>query len=298
MIREKPSGRREKEELDGYMPPVYSQRRGSGKSIKKDDSKFPMKRFIGVNVCLIALECLAFTKAPGAEEPRWRQWMLNQQSRKAIEQVELMDVQDNILSPEDAPSNPREREGNNPLHTGGRQPHIHAPTGGGGNSQRHPVASFTIRENLSPNRSERTRTVSKLVLHTTEGSGTGAESWLINPQSKASAHYIVMEDGREVVRLVPEAERAWHARGHNNDSIGIEIAGYHNRDIPESQLRVAVELAYQIMQRHGLGIDDVYPHSQLDPGRKMDPGEANFRRLVFGIRDRMQSGQEIQIANL
>jgi len=47
-----------------------------------------------------------------------------------------------------------------------------------------------------------------IVCHTTEGSFDGAVSWLTNPESVASAHFVVARDGR-VIQLVQLADTAW-----------------------------------------------------------------------------------------
>ncbi len=70
-----------------------------------------------------------------------------------------------------------------------------------------------------------------LLLHYT-GMRTGAAALarLTDPVSEVSAHYVVEENG-EIIQLVPEARRAWHAgRGSwqgredvNSRAIGIEI---------------------------------------------------------------------------
>lgn len=68
-----------------------------------------------------------------------------------------------------------------------------------------------------------------IVLHTTEsperqGAARGvAQNWFARPDAQASAHYVV--DAAEVVACVPETLIAWHARGFNQHSIGLEIVG-------------------------------------------------------------------------
>jgi N-acetyl-anhydromuramyl-L-alanine amidase AmpD len=41
----------------------------------------------------------------------------------------------------------------------------------------------------------RSATIDTVVIHTTEGSYSGAVSWLKNPSAGASAHYVIKEDG-------------------------------------------------------------------------------------------------------
>ena len=62
-------------------------------------------------------------------------------------------------------------------------------------------------------------------------SAQAAANTLCNPDTEVSAHYLITEDG-EVISLVPEAMRAWHAgagawgyvRDVNSRSIGVELA--------------------------------------------------------------------------
>ena len=80
----------------------------------------------------------------------------------------------------------------------------------------------------SPNYNSRSGTaVREVIQHTTEGSFAGAISWFKNPSSQVSAHYVLSSSG-QVVQMVRESDRAWHAGNHNSHSIGIEHAGYAN----------------------------------------------------------------------
>lgn len=139
----------------------------------------------------------------------------------------------------------------------------------------------------SPNFGER-RGVSApdiVVLHYTGmASGQGAEDWLADPRSEVSSHYLVHEDGR-VVQMVREADRAWHAgvsswkgaEDINSRSIGIEIVnpghalGY--ADFPEVQIAAIVALCRDVAVRHAVAPERVLAHSDVAPGRKIDPGE-------------------------
>ena len=141
------------------------------------------------------------------------------------------------------------------------------------------------RQNLSPNWDERTLPVSMVVLHYT-GMKTAAEAEarLCDPAAKVSAHYLI-DEGGEVVRLVPEDKRAWHAgrsfwRGIadvNSASIGIELAnpghewGY--RPFPPAQMEALAPLLAAIVARHRIAPINVVGHSDVAPGRKEDPGE-------------------------
>ncbi len=114
--------------------------------------------------------------------------------------------------------------------------------------------------------------------------GGQALAWLVNPAAKVSAHYLVREDGR-IVQLVSEARRAWHAglaswRGAtdiNSCSIGIEIVNLgHEAGLPafpRAQVDAVIALCKSAMGRHGIAPKRVLAHSDVAPGRKVDPGE-------------------------
>ncbi len=107
---------------------------------------------------------------------------------------------------------------------------------------------------------------------------------LCDPRTEVSAHYVVDEDGT-IHRMVAEDMRAWHAgvsfwhglRDLNSTSVGIEIVNpghdYGYRAFPDVQIEAVTELAGDIMQRHGIAPCDVLGHSDVAPGRKVDPGE-------------------------
>ena len=140
------------------------------------------------------------------------------------------------------------------------------------------------RELPSPNWDERALQVSMVVLHYTEMERETALRRLSNPEAKVSAHYFISEAG-EVVRLVDEDKRAWHAgasywRGHrdvNSASVGIELdnPGHANgyREFPDAQIDALLPLLADIVRRHDIPRANVVGHSDVAPARKIDPGE-------------------------
>lgn len=107
---------------------------------------------------------------------------------------------------------------------------------------------------------------------------------LSRPDCKVSCHYVVDEDGR-ITQMVAEEARAWHAgvsywageTDVNSASVGIEIQnpghvlGYS--DFPARQMRAVAALARDIIARHRIPAERVLAHSDVAPGRKIDPGE-------------------------
>jgi hypothetical protein len=106
----------------------------------------------------------------------------------------------------------------------------------------------------SPNvSSRRGQAVELVVIHETAGSYRGAVSWLCNPASDASAHFVIREDGAECSQLVRLADKAWTQGNQNPRCVSIELAnitakGFHN----ERQLRVAARIAGWLCLKYGL----------------------------------------------
>jgi N-acetylmuramoyl-L-alanine amidase len=145
--------------------------------------------------------------------------------------------------------------------------------------------ALPIRDLPSPNHDERHDRIDTLILHYTGmQTAQAAIDRLRDPAAAVSSHYVVDEDGT-VIRLVPEARRAWHAgvsfwRGNtalNGRSIGIEIVNpgheWDYRDFPVLQLAAVCDLCLLIIARHGIPARNVVAHSDVAPDRKEDPGE-------------------------
>jgi N-acetylmuramoyl-L-alanine amidase len=146
-----------------------------------------------------------------------------------------------------------------------------------------PGAEVRVSPNFGPRRE--TLKPDMIVLHYTGmATGAGAEAWLCDPASEVSSHYLVHEDGR-VVQMVRESDRAWHAGKSswfgrtdiNSCSVGIEIVnpghslGY--KAFPKRQIEAIINLCVGIVGRHSIPARRVLAHSDVAPGRKVDPGE-------------------------
>nr|WP_203292231.1 N-acetylmuramoyl-L-alanine amidase [Maricaulis parjimensis] len=137
----------------------------------------------------------------------------------------------------------------------------------------------------SPNYNKRRGPIRYVVVHYTGmKTGQAALERLRDKEASVSSHYLVEEDGR-LFQLVDEHHRAWHAgrgswRGEgdlNSASIGIEIVNPGHEfgfpDYPEAQIDTVIALVRDILARHNLPPEAVIGHSDLAPGRKIDPGE-------------------------
>ncbi len=106
-----------------------------------------------------------------------------------------------------------------------------------------------------------------------------AVDWLCAPEAEVSAHYLVGGDGR-LWQMVPEHLRAWHAGAGawgavtdvNSASIGIEIDNDGQAPFPEVQIAALIGLLRGVTRRWRIPPERVIGHSDMAPGRKIDPG--------------------------
>ena len=147
------------------------------------------------------------------------------------------------------------------------------------------------KSHSSPNYNQR---IFSLVLHYTAAEFENSLKILTDPKTQLSAHYLVPEESmdgqRKIFQLVKEEERAWHAgfsrwqkRTNLNDtSIGIEIVNLGYTDdkkgkrtwypFSDYQIESVIELAKIIVERYNIPATHVIGHSDIAPGRKVDPG--------------------------
>jgi len=106
-----------------------------------------------------------------------------------------------------------------------------------------------------------------------------ARDWLCTPASQVSAHYLISPGG-EVMALVPEEARAWHAGASawgavcdvNSRSIGIELSNTGQTPFSAQLMMALDDLLRTIMDRWAIPPARVIGHSDCAPDRKIDPG--------------------------
>ena len=110
---------------------------------------------------------------------------------------------------------------------------------------------------------------------------------------KLSAHALIAPDGINF-RCRQDNQHAWHARGHNRDSLGIEflVQGDHdyrtfieaikNNYLAAEQYRAGVDQVKEWIALHN--IDRVTRHRDISPGRKVDPGAGfPWRKFLIDV---------------
>lgn len=143
-----------------------------------------------------------------------------------------------------------------------------------------------IIEKISPNQNERKDGMkpSMIILHYT-GTKTSEEADIIYmTPDKVSPHYMLDRDGK-ITKYVDEDKRSWHAglsswngiKDVNSASIGIEVVnGGHENGLEEfnaDQIETLIELLKDIRSRWNIADHNILGHSDIAPGRKIDPGE-------------------------
>lgn len=115
---------------------------------------------------------------------------------------------------------------------------------------------------------------------------------LCDPAAGVSAHYVICRTG-QVSQLVSEGLRAWHAGAGgwaglddmNSRSIGIELDNDGHSAFPEAQMHSLETLLDSILTGWSIPPAHVIGHSDMAPGRKVDPGPLfDWARLERGGR--------------
>lgn len=118
-----------------------------------------------------------------------------------------------------------------------------------------------------------------------------------------SAHILVAPDGT-LIRCRDDEQGAWHARGHNTDSLGVEILvpgvydyGSFLQRIAEPwagdvQFSAAVDCVTQWCSTWNIPPEPgtLDRHSDVDPDRKYDPGRGfHWDDFVTRVKARMEA---------
>lgn len=157
----------------------------------------------------------------------------------------------------------------------------------------------------SPNRTRTEgRTVDLVVIHTmevaeTRGAAEAVARWFASPEAAVAAHYCV--DSDSVVQCVREQDVAWHARGGNERSIGIELAGRAGQgaagwedEYSGAVLVRAARLTAGICARHSLPLRWLQA-ADLRAGRRGLTGHGEVSR-AFGRSDHWDPGPWFPVA--
>ncbi|MFC9272463.1 N-acetylmuramoyl-L-alanine amidase [Streptomyces zhihengii] len=122
----------------------------------------------------------------------------------------------------------------------------------------------------------RTSAITAVVVHVTQGSYAGTISWIQNPASQVSAHYVVRSSDGQVTQMVREKDTAWHARSGNPYSVGIEHEGWVDQPswFTDAMYRSSAALTRSIADRYGIPKDraHIVGHVEVPGNDHTDPG--------------------------
>ncbi|MGN1063681.1 MAG: N-acetylmuramoyl-L-alanine amidase [Alphaproteobacteria bacterium] len=144
-----------------------------------------------------------------------------------------------------------------------------------------------IIEHPIPHYDERKCPIDMIVLHAT-ATDSVEQTFSYWEQTQApnrlSAHYVIDRDG-QIYRVVDESKRAWHAgvsfwhgwTDINSHAVGIEfqcpardnVLG----DFSPAQIEAGIALCRDLVARYHITADNIVRHSDIAPGRKIDPGD-------------------------
>lgn len=151
----------------------------------------------------------------------------------------------------------------------------------------------------SPNRTPGSgRAIDVVVIHTMEiaerkNAAEMCARWFADPSSEVSAHYCV--DGDTTIQSVRDDDIAWHARGGNANSIGIELAGFAGQqasgwadDYSRAVLERGARLTAELCTRYAIPVRRL-GSPELLAGRRGITGHADIS-AAFGKSDHWDPG--------
>ena len=125
-----------------------------------------------------------------------------------------------------------------------------------------------VRYVESPNQSARSGGIDTIVMHyTTAQTMTSTVSWFLKPESRVSSHYIVGKDG-EIVQMVRDGAKAWHAGGQNDSSIGIEHVARKGDALTPEQSAASAALCRWLLAEYHLESSVITAHRFTPAGKK------------------------------
>jgi N-acetyl-anhydromuramyl-L-alanine amidase AmpD len=133
-----------------------------------------------------------------------------------------------------------------------------------------PAASANFEVGRAGNR------IAYIVIHATDGRYAGSLAWFQDPRARLSSHYVIRASDGEIAQAVTEADTAFHARGFNRQSIGIEHEFDPSNGIgyTPAAYRSSATLVCAIARRYGIPLDrsHIIGHNEVPNTDHADPG--------------------------
>ncbi|MEW6037698.1 MAG: N-acetylmuramoyl-L-alanine amidase [Pseudomonadota bacterium] len=114
----------------------------------------------------------------------------------------------------------------------------------------------------SPNRESRDGVkIARVVLHYTAGPSaqSAINTFLKQTGKRTSAHYIVDKNG-DIYQMVEDSQKAWHCKGANADTIGIEHVAMPGDALTPAQATSSIALIKWLLSAYKLKADAITGH--------------------------------------
>lgn len=153
-----------------------------------------------------------------------------------------------------------------------------------------------------------------IINHITAGLYPGCLSWMQNPASQASCHYLILKNGR-ILQLVKDEDTAWHAgivnkpnwplyngKNPNLNTIGIEHEALAGEGLTEEQYQANLWLHRYLLAKHSgikLDSDHIIGHNRTDTvNRANDPGpKFPWERLFADLKGERRKVDYLVLVN-
>jgi N-acetylmuramoyl-L-alanine amidase len=114
--------------------------------------------------------------------------------------------------------------------------------------------------------------------HTAQNSIEQTLSTFTLPRTQVSSHYVISRDG-EIYQMLNDYYRAWHGgvgkwgndTDLNSSSIGIELDNNGFEEFTPAMINSLIDLLKVLKERHKIPAANFIGHSDIAPGRKVDP---------------------------
>jgi len=137
------------------------------------------------------------------------------------------------------------------------------------------IARFVQSPNCSSRNGERIRRV--IMHYTTSRNVNGTVSHFRNPASRVSAHYVIARDG-EIIQMVLDTDKAWHAKNANAESIGIEHSAAPGDQMTPQQELSSIALVRWLLSEYKLPKSAIHGHKYTPE----NAGTTNCPDHLFG----------------
>jgi hypothetical protein len=149
------------------------------------------------------------------------------------------------------------------------------------------ITQFIASPFFSSRNGERIR---RIIMHYTDSRNVqGTIAWFQDPRARVSAHYVIGRNG-EIYQMVRDSDKAWHAKGANADSIGIEHSAASGDAMTAQQTLSSVQLVRWLLSEYKLPKTSIYGHKYTPE----NAGTTNCPDHLFGQDSEAALNQWVQ----